>query len=82
MKVFIKENTRIAGEHLQSNKVHDLDEQHALFLVKLGRAEHVKEKVKVEEIVTKTDEVLEHTNTNKEVELSKRVSKRTKKEDK
>lgn len=57
MKVLINHNTRLNGEHLEANKVHDIEEKHAKFLIKLGRAtKHIDSKTD-SEIFTEISEV-------------------------
>lgn len=75
MKITIKENTRLEGKHLGINETHDVSKEHGEFLVRLGRAVEVKEKVKVEDIVNKSED-LENTVVNREEDLKKVVTKR------
>ena len=75
MKITIRENTRLEGKHLGVNETHEVSKEHGEFLVRLGRAVEVKEKVKAEDIVNKSEE-LENTVVNREEDLKKVVTKR------
>lgn len=74
MKITIKENTRLNGNHLSRGETHEVEEKDGKFLVRLGRASEVKEKINPEDLVTKTEQ-LENV-TNKEEDLKTKVTKR------